>query len=228
MNLELIKKEIDSRKKEKNHIAESTGIDMPMAKDNFLRGLEESLKTGVPNKATAKLKVVNERAENIQVTDHGVVNKNTTPINHQVLNEIAQTKQPVNYYQPPVDPNALDPREEQFYKNLQETKQLLGANNNMGMADALSLYQKQQAPQGQQFISSPNALNEAVKREVNNYLANIDLEKMIEDVVKHTMMEMYQRERVEAALNENKEMIQKMVVNTIIALKNRNNKQTTK
>lgn len=240
MNLDLIKQEIDSRKKEKNIIAERTGIDLPMAKDNFLHGLQQSLVSGVPNKASTKLKVVNERAENIKVTKDGILNKNTTPVNEHVLQELAQPvpqqnyyqPQPQNYQQPPqnyqrqTDPNALDPREEQFYRNLQETKQILGSSNNIGLADAMALYQKQ--PQEQNYISSPNALNEAVKREVNNFLSNIDIGRMVEDIVKNTMMEIYRKERVEQALNENQEMIQKMVVNTILAIKKRNAQQSGK
>ncbi|GAG81160.1 unnamed protein product, partial [marine sediment metagenome] len=85
MDLNLIKQEIESRKKEKVHIAESTGIDLPMAKDNFLHSLQESLATGVPNKATTKLKVVSDRSINMAVEGNQVINKNTTPVNEQVL-----------------------------------------------------------------------------------------------------------------------------------------------
>lgn len=239
MDLSLIKQEIESRKKEKSHIAESAGIDMPMAKDNFLHSLQESLATGVPNKATAKVKVVADRSNNMDVAGGQVINKNATPVNEQVLQTMAQPQQPPqqnfnqpqhpqypvnpNMMNPNVNPNALDPREEQFYRNLQETKQMLGTSN-VGMADALAMYQKPagQANQGQQMITNPNALNEAVKHEVQNFMANIDLSRMVEDAVKHTMMEMYQKEKVEIAINENKDVIQKMVVNTILALKKRN------
>ena len=229
MNLDLIKQEIDSRKKEKNHIAESTGIDIPMAKDNFLYGLCQSLATGIPNQATAKLKVVNERSENMEVSGGQIVNKNSAPANQQVINEMAQTtaRPNVNPQNPnAVDPNAIDPREEQFYRNLQESRQIVGGNpnNNVGMADAMAMYQKQPTPQqiGNGMIQSPNALNEAVGSAVNNYFANIDLPKLVEDIVKTTMMELYRKEKVEAAINENQDMIQKMVVNTILALKKRN------
>jgi hypothetical protein len=44
---------------------------------------------------------------------------------------------------------------------------------------------------------------------------------LVEDIVKSTMMEMYQKEKLEKALNESQDKIQKMVVDTIIALQKR-------
>jgi hypothetical protein len=221
MDLDLIKKEIENKKREKQQIAEQSGIDVPMAKDNFLHSLQESLATGRPNKATQKLKVVTDRSNNMEVDGGQVINKNKIPVNEQVLETIQQPKPQVHPNQH-VNPNPnpqIDPREEQFYKNLQETKQLLG-NNNVGMADAMQMYMKNQ-PQQPQMINSQNALNEAVQREVKSFMSNIDFPKLVEDIVKSTMMEMYQKEKLEKALNENQDKIQKMVVNTIIALQKR-------
>jgi hypothetical protein len=234
MDLDLIKKEIDSRKQLKKQTVVNEGQDVPMARDEFLYGLEQSLKTGKPNAATAKLNIVKERADNMEVAGGQVINKNTKPVNQQVINELAQTQAPQQtqqYNYPPnpninQNPNGVDPREEQFYKNLQETKQLLGGNN-VGMADAMQMYMKNQ-PQQPQMITNANALNEAVRKEVLNFMGNIDLVKMVEDAVKGTMMEIYQKEKVETALNENKDLIKKMVVETILALKKRNQQQSTK
>ncbi len=223
MDLELLKKDIDRRKKEKQHVAQTSGVDIPMAKDNFLHSLQESLATGQPNQATQKLKVVANRSENMVVSDLGVENKNTTPVNEEVLR--TTPTQPTN-----VNPQAKynvnqvangEQRDEQFYKNLQETQQLLGNNNSVGMADAMSMYMKNQ-PNQPQMINNPNALNEAVQREVKSFMTNIDFPRLVEDIVKSTMMEMYQKEKLETALNENQEKIQKMVVDTILALKKRN------
>ena len=219
----LLKKDIDRRKKEKQHVAQTSGVDIPMAKDNFLHSLQESLATGQPNQATQKLKVVANRSENMVVSDLGVENKNTTPVNEEVLR--TTPTQPTN-----VNPQAKynvnqvangEQRDEQFYKNLQETQQLLGNNNSVGMADAMSMYMKNQ-PNQPQMINNPNALNEAVQREVKSFMTNIDFPRLVEDIVKSTMMEMYQKEKLETALNENQEKIQKMVVDTILALKKRN------
>lgn len=224
MDLELVKKEIESRKKEKTHIAETSGIDMPMAKDNFLHSLQESLQTGRPNQATQKLKVVTDRSDNMDVSGGQVINNNKTPVNEQVLQSIQQpVQQPTNTHNPPQNANSsgLDPREEQFYKNLQETKQLLGNSNNVGMADTMSMYMKNQSEQAQ-MITNSNALNEAVQREVKSFMANIDFPKLVEDIVKSTMMEMYQKEKLESALNENHDKIEKMVVDAILKLKKRN------
>ena len=223
MDLELLKKDIDRRKKEKQHVAQTSGVDIPMAKDNFLHSLQESLATGQPNQATQKLKVVANRSENMVVSDLGVENKNTTPVNEEVLRTTPTQSTNVN---PQTNYNVNqvangEQRDEQFYKNLQETQQLLGNNNSVGMADAMSMYMKNQ-PNQPQMINNPNALNEAVQREVKSFMTNIDFPRLVEDIVKSTMMEMYQKEKLETALNENQEKIQKMVVDTILALKKRN------
>jgi len=240
MDLDLIKQEIDSRKKEKKVEIMNEGHDVPLARDEFLHGLQQSLATGQPNKATAKLNIVKERSDNMQVAGGQVINQNTAPVNQQVINEVAHTQHPVNvnpnpnynpnagYPQQPTNPNG-NPREEQFYKNLQETKQILGnSSNNLGVADAITQWSgNQNQGQGQQMISSPNALNEAVNNAVQNFMTN-HFANIVEQAMKGTMMEIYAKERVEIALNENKDMIQKMVVNTILALQKKNQKKTTK
>jgi len=224
MDIDLIQQEIDNRKKEKSQVAEQAGV---LPADQFLYQLQESLKTGVPTQASTKINMVKNRSENMGVdpVTRGVVNHNAAPVNTQMMNEVAQpTYQPqnvnVNPNQNP-NPNQMDPREEQFYKNLQETKQMLGGQNNAGMADAMSMYMKNQ-PQGQGIISSPNALNEAVQREVQSFMSQINFPKLVEDIVKSTMMELYQKEKLEGALNENKDLVKKMVVDTIIQLKKQN------
>lgn len=240
IDLDAIRKEIDLQKTNKKKMAETIGQDIPQAKDEFLNGLLEAYRTGKPNKSTAKLKLVDERTKNMEVNGGHVINKNQNPVNEDVLKHIESTHNPnhnpnqhnpnynPNQHNPnQYDPNQMDPRDEQFYKNLQETKQLMGGSNkNMSMVDAIEMYQKNQ--QNPQMISSPNALNEAVKREVNNVLENIDFGKLVETSVKNTMMEIYQKEKVEAALNENKDLIQKIVVDTIISLKKRTTQQSSK
>lgn len=224
MDLELIAQEIKRRKDEKGQISEQSGVDIPH--DNFLHGLQVSLATGQPNKASAKLKVVNERSENMVVQGDQVVNKNQNPVNEDVLREVHNT-QP-NYPpnpNPNANPNGYAPntgaRDEQFYKNLNETQQLMGnSNNDAGVADAIAKFQGNK-PQGQPMITNPNYLTEQVNNAVQTYMqTNVGV--VVEAAVKSAMMEMYQKEKVEAALHENKEMIQKIVVETILALKKRN------
>jgi len=242
VNLDLIKQEIDSRKSEKAQISEQAGH---VPADQFLSQLKKSLFTGEPTLASTKLQVVTERSDNMAVTGGQIINKNTAPINPQILQEMSQTATPnynqnvnQNYNQtvnpnpnPGATPNMNDPREQQFYQNLQETKQILGngaPNQNVGMADALAMYTNQGQGQ-QQMITNPNALNEAVKAEVVNFMSNLDINALIEQAVKTTMMEMYQKEKVETALNENKDLIGTIVVDTIMELrKKQNSKKTTK
>lgn len=227
MDLSLIAEEIKNRKKERGEIAEQAGIDIPT--DNFLHSLQQSLASGHPNKATAKLKVVNERSENMVVKGpgEGVINNNPHAVNEDVLRNVnpqpSYTANPNPNVNPNVNPNYpqnnASSRDEQFYKNLNETKQILG-NNEIGMVDAMAMYQKQQ-PNQQPMITNPNYLTEQVNNAVHTYMQT-NIAVVVEAAVKNTMMEMYQKEKIETALNENKEMIQKIVVETILALKKRN------
>jgi len=234
VDLDFIKQEIDKSKKEKKQQAVSEGVDVPMARDEFLYGLKQAIETGRPNTATAKLGVVAERSENM-VVDGGqvVANKNTQPINevvHQKVNSVQQPQQPTNqpqqkYNQP--DPNAVDPRDAQFNKNLAESKQILGNANNVGLGDAISQYTNMGSTRNPQPAptSNPNYLIEQVNNAVQTYFQTSNVVSIIEQAVKNTMMEIYEKEKLASALNENKDMIQKIVVDTILNLKKRNSQK---
>jgi len=238
LNLELIKKEIESSKSQKKRQAVTEGHDIPMAADEFLYNLKNAVETGQPNKATAKLGVVQELSESMKLDETGqIVGKK--PVNEVINNHMNATQQPRQQpnpqpKQPHVNQNQLEQQaDENFYKNLQETQQLITGNktNNAGLADAMAQYTNMGStrtnPQSQP-INNPNYLIEQVNNAVHTYFQSSNVVNIIEQAVKNTMMEIYEKEKLASALNENKDMIQKIVVDTIISLKKRNQAQTTK
>jgi hypothetical protein len=71
----------------------------------------------------------------------------------------------------------------------------------------------------QPMSMQPMMLNEAyltenVKKIVNNYLVE-NFGPVVEEAIKSTILEMYAVERIKEVLTENKEMVQKIVYDTI-------------
>lgn len=235
IDLDFIKSEIDKSKAAKKKQAISEGHDVPMARDEFLYGLKNAVESGQPNKATAKLGIVSQRSEHIVVEGGQVINKNTQPVNEVVHQQVHATQQPKQQYvqqqNPQQNQNRLDQQaDENFYRNLNETKQILGNNPNMGLADSMQKYVSMGSTKSNQSapITNPNYLIEQVNNAVHTYFQTSNVVSIIEQAVKNTMMEIYQKEKVASALNENKEMIEKIVVDTILALRKRNQAQSSK
>jgi hypothetical protein len=230
MDLDLIKQEIEKEKKKKGQLSEQIGVNIPS--DDFLYNLQQSLATGQPSKATAKLQVVNERSKNMNVdpVTKQVSNHNRVPVNEDVLRQMGNVKHNVNpnpqnnEYYPPQQGGG---RDAQFNNMVSETIQPLNSNNNnAGIADAMAMYQNQPQvgqPQNQGMITNPNYLVEQVNNAVQTYMATTNMAQIIEVAVKNTMMEIYQKEKVEEAINENKGLIGKIVMETLIELKNKGN-----
>jgi ABC-type oligopeptide transport system ATPase subunit len=69
-------------------------------------------------------------------------------------------------------------------------------------------------PMGQQPILNEAYLTENVKKIVNNHLVE-SFGPIVEEAIKSTILEMYAVERIKEVLNENKEIIQNIVYDTI-------------
>jgi len=252
VDLNLIAKEIADRKKERKQVAESSGVNIPQGRDEFLIGLVHSVKTGEPTKSSAKVKIIDSRAKNVEVVGGQVVNKNTTPINEEVLQEIAAPQRPVqqnrngyvnpNYNQPNYNnPNYIDPRDEEMYRNIQEATMKLAnkyggsnfvPNSNATLAESIAAFKGMNNPnqagtvasnggliqQGSVIQNNASLIVEQINNAVQGFM-NENFGDIVQAAMKSTIIEIYEKEKLEKALNENKDLIQKIVLDTILALK---------
>jgi len=219
LDLNKLKDEIHKEKQNRNVISSQLGENVGTGvapRDVFLNGLISSLHSGQETSASTLIKVV----ENKVSEKHGMVKKH-------VINETASTPRAT----PTVDMSS--DRDEQLYRDLEvKRKQTL--------AESISNFQNK-APAtetppmvnygGQQFLTSaptttptaqtgaPMQINEAalvenVKNVVNGYLSE-NLSTVFEEAIKGTIIEMYAVERIKEVLNENRDLIKSVVIETI-------------
>jgi len=219
LDLNKIKDEIHKEKQSRTTIApsqlgESVGAGVS-PRDAFLTGLLQARETGADNASTTLIKVV----ENKVAEKHG---GSTT----HVVKETAPT--------PTQRPTTIDmspERDEQLFADL-ETKR------KQTLAESIAAYTGNQPAgtvppavnyNGQQFLTSaptvapvagaPMQINEAalvenVKNVVNGYLSE-NLGPIFEEAIKNTVIEMYAVERIKEVLNENRDLVKSVVLETI-------------
>jgi len=221
LDLNKLKDEIHKEKQNRNIIPSQLGENVSTSaapRDVFLNGLISSLHSGQETPASTLIKVV----ENKVAEKHGMVKRH-------IVNETAVTPTP---QATPIIDTSPD-RDEQLYRDLEvKRKQTL--------AESISNFQNK-APAtetpptvnygGQQFLTSaptttpivqtgaPMQINEAalvenVKSVVNGYLTE-NLSTVFEEAIKGTIIEMYAVERIQEVLNENRDLIKSVVVETI-------------
>jgi len=215
LDLNKIKEEIQKEKQSRNvtpsQLGESVGAGVS-PRDVFLHGLLHARETGQDTPSSTLLKVV----ENKVTEKHGGVHMHK-------INEAA----PTAVATPTVAAQSPD-RDEQLFADLEKKRKAT-------LAESISNFQGN-APanptppavnyNGQQFLTSaptvtgvPTQINEAalvesVKNVVNNYLTE-NLGGVFEEAIKGTIIEMYAIERIQEVLNENRDLIKSVVVETI-------------
>lgn len=217
-DLNKLKSEIDSRKKEKGISTERTNGAGLMPKDVFLNELMTSLQTGQDTKATNLIKLV----ENKTAAKAGEV------IRHEV-----QPLQPVQPRNLPQQRNLneveMSPeRDELLFAEFEKRRKstlagdIEGFNRTAGQPNNNNNYQNvpyvgqpmnPNAGAGQPMLNE-QYLGESVKRIVNNYLIE-NFGPVVEEAIKSTILEMYAVERIKEVLTENREMIKTLVYETI-------------
>lgn len=206
-----IKEELDNRKK---NIAETaTAENLP--KDNFLFELSNSLRSGSESRATERIKLIEDKT---------AVKNNERPVHNVNSNvQVPSQRQPIGQ-QPkrPVFGEEFD-REEQMFNDL-NTKQ----HRNAGMSEVIGEYTGQSNKQPNRQYGAGNmlneeVLNEAVIKSVNRYLGE-NLETILSEVIKDTMLEIFAKDRIKTVINEDKEAMKKMVIEAIRELQQKNKK----
>jgi len=224
VNLNKLREEIDNRKKGRNIVSSKLGenVSEQAPRDSFLHGLVESLNTGRDTASSVLVKSV----ENKVAEKNG--EKSRLPVNNdKVLNEHNRNKTtPVNNN---MDIDLSQERDELMFQELEK-------NRKKTLAESIGDYypkqpnynQKQNQPQNQGIPTNMNEgyLNESVKKIVNNYLVE-NFGPVVEEAINSTILEMYAVERIKDVLQENKDLIKSVVIETIreIQAKNKLKKQ---
>jgi hypothetical protein len=202
-DLNKLRTEIDSSKKERRNVAESVQGSALLPKDVFLNELLTSLKTGQPTQATNLIKVVeNKTAQKFgEVAKHEVVpiasQQRFTP--QQNLNEVEMS--------PERDEQLFADFERRKKQTLAESIQQYNTTPPVG-SPMTNVVPQRPMPLNEQYLA------ESVKNLVNNHLAE-NLGPIFEEAIKNTILEMYAVERIKEVLNENKEIIKSLVYETI-------------
>ena len=216
-DLNKLRTEIDSRKRERNMISsplgESTGANIA-PRDAFLYELIRSHDTGVETPATDLIKLV----------ENQVAIKNKETVRHNITETAAVVDRvPARLPIPNNKSIEMSPeRDEQLFVDLQ-------AKNKQTLAESIAPYiaggqKKNPNPTG--GAVSPMNLNEGylvenVKKIVDNYLID-NFGPVIEEAIKGTIIEMYAAERIKEVLTENKEMIRTVIFDVIKEISDKN------
>jgi hypothetical protein len=200
-DLNKLKNEIDSRKRERNVSASPTGENVA-PRDVFLYGLLESWKTGKETVSSSLVKTVN--------------NKVAAKVGDVKMQMTEPVQQPVQQQPHRINEVDMSPeRDELLWAEVERKKK-------MTLVEQITDYSKIPtvgAPmqlQGQQkgVVINEAYLVENVKKITEAYLIE-NLTPIFEEAIKNTIIEMYAVERIKEVLQENREMIKSLVIETI-------------
>jgi len=219
-DLNKLKTEIDNRKKERNTMSSpmggtvSAGVGGVAPRDAFLYGLLESLNTGKETISSSLLKTVDNKVaiKNKETARLPISEISTAPTQQQ---HIPMPNQRLN------EVNMSPERDEQLWAEVERKRKLT-------LAEQISEYSKippvgtpMHQQTGLQQPMNEQYLVENVKKVVDGYLTE-NLVPVFEEAIKSTIIEMYAVERIKEVLNENKEMIKAVVIETIKEIQARN------
>lgn len=204
LDLNKLKDEIDSRKKQKNlpqsMLGESVGTGIA-PRDLFLNGLLESLRTGKETAASSLVKTVDnkatERSGGKPKLPVQQVQQRNAPVQPQRLNEVESSPE----------------RDEELYRDL-ESKRKQTIAESMSQYIGAPRVGTPMTNQPQQTTMNEGYLVENVKKVVDNYLLE-NFTPIVEEAIKSTILEMYAVERIKEVLHENKDLVKTIVYETI-------------
>ena len=212
IDLNKIKDEIISERQNKSISTGNLVKNGGAARDTFLNGLITSLQSGKP---THSSNLINEVSTKAAIRNGEEVNVNPR---QQINNESRHST---------VD-MSLD-RDEQLFHDLEKKKNMtlaesmerFGGNSSGDIQRPMTNYN------GNQYLTQPpqqqnnGMITENVKEIVNNHLAE-NLSPIFEEAIKGTIIEMYAIEQIKKVLNENRDLIKSVVVETIREIQAKN------
>lgn len=227
MDLNKIKSAIEERKKEKfgNGQVMNEGLGgghttIPTT-DSILHELQMAHKTGKSTPTIEKMKAVDKRVDEkkgitTQTSGGGSLSENLS-----------------KYTQEPVanpKPNNVE------YNNTQmmnERDSLFEKKMNESLSQNLSQYSNQNHNHmnnhmynQQHQVQSPPMINEQQIVGYVNKILNENIGDVVKNVMKSTIIEMYEADKIKTAMLENRDIIEKVVRDTILQLSQKNKKKT--
>ncbi len=207
VDLNKLKSEIETRKKERNitpsHFGESVGKG-GNPRDVFLNGLIESLQTGRETAASSLIKTV----ENTAAERKGETPKLSAP----KISPLPQQQRTV------IMEDVSPERDEQLFRDLEAKRKQTITESMQGYIQGAQPV-SQQRPMGN---LNEEYLAENVKKIVDSYLVE-NFGIVVEEAIKDTILEMYAVERIKEVLQENKELIKSVVIDVIREIKAKSN-----
>ena len=228
IDLNKLKNEIAKEKQSKNtipsYLGESVGVGVA-PRDEFLHGLVTSLTTGKATPASNLIKIV----------ENTVSQKHDKVATHKINETVSQPRKKIE-----MSPE----RDEQLFADIE-------AKGKQTLAESIEKFSNTQSTtpvsptinyNGQQLLTSipataqptttqsvqinESALLESVKQIVNTHLTE-NLAPIFEEAIKGTIIEMYAIERIKDVLNENRDLIKKVVIETIKEIQAKNKAKKT-
>jgi hypothetical protein len=218
LDLNKLKSEIETRKKEKGIITENAqGIAM-LPRDTFLNSLLTSLQTGKNSPMLNNIKTMNARADIISgAIKTGVVTTEAINKINELKSSAVSVVAPSTQRQAPAQ--SLNESEEYPERDGSIYEDILRKSKNVTLADSMQEFVGKKTPTPMKSQSAPmnlneQYLNESVKKAVDNYLIE-NFGPVLEEAIKGTILEMYAVERIKEVLHENKDMIKTVVIEVI-------------
>ena len=207
VDLNTIKNEIDNRKRERGIVTEHVQGATLLPKDQFLYELQTSLNTGQETKATKLIKLVENNT---------AIKQGETPKHNVDTAVLPPPQRPVQKQYLPEQVDMSPERDEDLFRDLENKRKQTLAESIQGYMNTppVGAPMQNKPPTGPPMQLNEVYLAENVKKIVNNYLTE-SLGPIFEEAIKGTIIEMYAVERIKEVLQENKEMIKSVVIETI-------------
>lgn len=208
VDLSKLRDEIDNRKKNKGIVKETNvnyGKNMP--KDSFLNELVTSLNTGKETESTKLIKMVeNKAAEKKGETPINQINSNTNIESNKHPNQLNTQQQ--------------GDRDHLLFEELERKKKEMfnGGTLNSNTTPTNEQFNSNSTQKG--GLITENQLNETVNNIIKDKFAHI-----VEQAMKDSIVEIYAETRMKEVLDENKEYIKNIVIETIRGLQKKKKSQ---
>lgn len=217
VDLKNLKSEIDNRKTRKREEAIKLGEEgkAPMPADQFLKGLLKARETGVPNKSTNTLKLIENKLD---------VKDGITPT--RVLDDV-ELLEHVDTGRSVLPPRQAPQRQQHPSQEYADREEALYAEftrkQNELYKNYPEIYKKPPLQEGRARSGQP--INEELILENAIGYIKENLAPIIEETMKDTIMKMYATEMIKEVISENKEIIEKIVIETIRKIQDQNKKK---
>lgn len=231
LNLNKIRDEIHKEKQSRITTSSQSGKNIGNGlapRDEFLHGLRESVDKGI---ATPSINLIKN-------VENKVSEKNGDNFKYKINENL------------PIKPDNSRPKSTQVDTSLERDEQLfadLEKKRKQTLAESIASFTGGQSNKqsgsvnfnGTEYLTSPpkqemsssqsSQINEElfienIKNVVNNYLSE-NLSSVFEEAIKGTIIEMYAIERIQKVLNENRDLIKSMVIETIREIQAKNKKK---